>query len=210
MDEFPADSGLTQSLLWQVRAGDAKAFEQLFALHRPGLCRAVARRLDPKVRARVDPSDVVQDTQLEAFQRLADYLERHPMPFRLWLWKAALQRLLKVQRRHIEAARRAVGREIAQPDPLSPPLDQQLPAASLTPSQNVAGAERAQRVRQGLKQLAESDQEIVVMRTFEGFSFEEVACLLDIDPAAARKRYGRALLGLRQVLLEGGLGESGL
>jgi RNA polymerase sigma-70 factor (ECF subfamily) len=99
---------------------------------------------------------------------------------------------------------------MAQPDPLSPPLDQQLPAASPTPSQNVAGDERAQRVRQGLKQLAESDQEIVVMRTFEGFSFEEVACLLDIDPAAARKRYGRALLRLRQVLLESGLRESGL
>jgi len=210
MDEFPADSGLTQSLLRQVRAGDAKAFEQLFALHRPGLRRAVARRLDPKLRARVDPSDIVQDTQLEAFQRLADYLERRPMPFRLWLWKTALQRLLKVQRRHVEAARRAVGRELVQPDPLSPPLDQQLPAAGPSPSQNVAGAERAQRVRQGLKQLAESDQEIVVLRTFEGFSFEEVASLLDIDPAAARKRYGRALLRLRQVLLEGGLRESGL
>jgi len=210
MNEFPADSALTQSLLRQVGAGDVKAFEQLFALYRPNLCRAVARRLDPKLRARIDPSDVVQDTQLEAFQRFADYLERRPMPFRLWLWKTALQRLLKVQRRHTEAARRAVGRELVQADQFLPPLDTQLPAASPSPSQNVAGAERAQRVRQGLKQLPKSDQDIVEMRTFEGFSFEEVASFLDIAPAAARKRYGRALLRLRRILLEDGLKESGL
>ncbi|MFL5242434.1 MAG: sigma-70 family RNA polymerase sigma factor [Gemmataceae bacterium] len=210
MDAFPADSGSTRSLLRQASAGDRKAFEQLFALHRPSLRRAVARRLDPKLRARVDPSDVVQDTQLEAFRRLADYLERRPMPFRLWLWKTALQRLLKVQRRHIETARRAVGREIMQPDPLSLPLNQQLPAVSPTPSQDLAGAERAHRVREGLKQLAQSDREIVIMRTFDGFSFEEVACLLDIDPAAARKHYGRALLKLHQVLLKNGLRESAL
>jgi DNA-directed RNA polymerase specialized sigma24 family protein len=43
------------------------------------------------------------------------------------------------------------------------------------------------------------------MRDFEGLSYQEVACLLDIDPAAARKRYGRALLRLRKLLLESGL-----
>jgi hypothetical protein len=42
---------------------------------------------DPRLRPRVDPSDVVQEAQLDAFRRLADYLQRRPVPFRLWLRK---------------------------------------------------------------------------------------------------------------------------
>ena len=46
------------------------------------------------------------------------------------------------------------------------------------------------------------------MRNFDGLSNAEVACLLGIDPDAARKRHGRALLRLRQQLLDSGLRES--
>jgi hypothetical protein len=46
------------------------------------------------------------------------------------------------------------------------------------------------------------------MRTFEELSFEEVAFMLKIDPAAARKRHGRALLRLGKILSEFGLKES--
>ena len=49
-----------------------------------------------------------------------------------------------------------------------------------------------------------------MMRTFEGLSFEEVGVLLEIDPATARKRHGRALLRLHKILSEGGLTESQL
>jgi DNA-directed RNA polymerase specialized sigma24 family protein len=53
--------------------------------------------------------------------------------------------------------------------------------------------------------LADADREVLLMRTFEGLSFPDVACLLDIDSAAARKRYGRALLKLRKLLFESGM-----
>lgn len=38
------------------------------------------------------------------------------------------------------------------------------------------------------------------MRTFEGLSFTEVACVLHLDAATARKRHGRALLRLHKIL----------
>src|SRR5262245_56096107 len=107
-----SDPAETQRLLVAVRAGNRDAFERLFAQHRPELRRFIERRLDRQLRARVDPSDVVQETQLEVFQRLADFLERRPMPFSLWLRKTAYERLLKVRRYHVETGRRAVGREI--------------------------------------------------------------------------------------------------
>jgi RNA polymerase sigma-70 factor (ECF subfamily) len=52
------------------------------------------------------------------------------------------------------------------------------------------------------------DQEILLLRNLEGLSNQEVAQLLDIEPATASQRYGRALLRLRNVLIAAGLMES--
>jgi RNA polymerase sigma-70 factor (ECF subfamily) len=207
MDDVTPDSSETLDLLRQARAGDKAAFERLFAEHRPQLRRFVDMRLDPKLRARVDASDVVQETQMEVLGRLADYLERQPMPFRLWLRKTAYERLLKIRRRHVEAAQRSLEREVPLPDRSSFALAQQLLASGSTPSQHLDKREIARRVRQAIAQLAENDRQIVLMRNFEGMSNREVAQVLQIDPATASQRFGRALLRLRKLLLSGGLME---
>jgi RNA polymerase sigma-70 factor (ECF subfamily) len=75
MDDVGLDSAPTQSLLQRVQAGDHEAFQELLARHRPYLQQLVELRLDPRLRARVDPSDVVQETHLEAFRRLTAYLQ---------------------------------------------------------------------------------------------------------------------------------------
>jgi RNA polymerase sigma-70 factor (ECF subfamily) len=207
MAEVVPDSAETQRLLEQVWAGEPGACDRLFARHHPFLRQVVVLRMDPRLRARVDPSDVVQDAQLDAFRRLADYLERRPMPFRLWLRKTAQERLLKVQQRHLQAGRRAAGREVPLPDRSSLVLAQQLLAGGSTPSRRLEQAELARRVGQAVARLPEADREVLLMRNFEGLSNREIGCLLGLDPAAVSKRHGRALLRLRDLLLEGGLGE---
>ena len=89
-------------------------------------------------------------------------------------------------------------------------LGSQLLAGGPTPSQQVAKRELARRLRQALGELPTGQREVLLMRNFEGLSYQEVAYVLDIDAAAARKRYGRALLQLRQHLLAGGFRESEL
>jgi RNA polymerase sigma-70 factor (ECF subfamily) len=131
------------------------------------------------------------------------------MPFRLWLRKTAYERLLMLQRHHLQAQRRAVDREVALPDRSSVQLFRQLLAPGSTPSQQLARAELARRVRQAVAQLVEIDREILLMRNLEGLSNHEVAQVLEIEPAAASQRYGRALLRLRKFLLAGGFSESG-
>ena len=210
MNQMTPDSVETQHLLEQVRTGNRQAFEQLLAQHRPYLCQLVELRLDRKLRSRVDPSDVVQETQLEAVRRLDAYLEQVPMPFRLWLRQLAQDRLLMAHRRHVKAARRSVDQEVAIPEGSSLQFAQQLLASGSTPSQQLGQQELALRVRQAVAQLTVTDREVLLLRTFEGLAFEEVSFLLTIDPAAARKRHGRALLRLHQLLSEGGLTESQL
>ena len=180
MPQVSPDSSETTRLLEQVRDGDRDAFEKLFARHRPYLRQVVSLRLDPKLRARVDASDVVQETHLEAVRRLPDYLERRPMPFRLWLRKTAYERLLMIERHHVDAQRRAVGREVALPDRSSLQLFGQLLAAGSTPSQQLSRAELARRVRQAVACLADIDKEILLMRNLEGLSNHEVAQVLEI------------------------------
>src|SRR6516162_2573457 len=103
MAEVTPDSAETSGLLAQVGAGELRAFERLFDRHRAYLLRVVAARLDQGASARIDPSDVVQEAQLEAYRRLPDYLAARPMPFRLWLRKTAQERVLSIRRRHLQA-----------------------------------------------------------------------------------------------------------
>jgi RNA polymerase sigma-70 factor (ECF subfamily) len=208
MEEVAPDSAETQRLLQQVRVGDPQAFDELFARHRPYLRQVIDLRLDPKLRTRVDPSDVVQETQLEAFRRLPDYLDRRPMAFRLWLRKTAHERLLMVKRHHRGAARRSVQREVPLPDGSSFQLAQQILDRGLTPGQQAERRELARQVREAVGRLSEIDREILLMRNLEGLSNHDVAQVLQIDPDAASQRYGRALLRLRKLLVDRGLMES--
>jgi RNA polymerase sigma-70 factor (ECF subfamily) len=200
MEERASDSAETQRLLRGLRAGEPQALDDLFARHRPYLRQLADLRLDPKLRRRVDPSDVVQDVQLEATRRMDGYLRQPPMPFRLWLRQLAQDRMLLMRRFHLRAARRAMGKEVALPERSSLVLARQLLACGSTPSQRFDQEELARRVRGAVSQLPEMDREVLLMRTFEELSFEEVAFMLEIDPVAARKRHGWALLRLGMTL----------
>ena len=152
MNEVQPDSPEIQLLLQRARAGDRQAIAELLDACRAYLCQFAELRLDPKLRARVDPSDIVQEAQLEAVRRLEDYLAQPPMPFRLWLRQIAFDRLLMIHRHHVATARRAVGREIPLPEQSSILLAQQVLGAGSTPSQQVNRRELAGRLRQAIAQ----------------------------------------------------------
>src|SRR5438093_4946445 len=100
MAEAMPDSEETCKLLHEAEAGKRDAVDRLLASHRAYLHQFVELRLDPKLRSRADPSDVVQEAQLEATRRLDEYLRQRPMPFRLWLRQLAYDRLLMLRRFH--------------------------------------------------------------------------------------------------------------
>lgn len=206
MSEAGTNSTETRRLLDQVRASQPGAVDRLLTHYRRYLRHLVALRLDPQLRARVDPSDVVQETQMEAVRRLDDYLDNEPLPFRLWLRQLAYDRLLMLRRKHVTAARRAVGRELALPDGSSLRLAAQLLESGSSPSEQYTRQELTHRVQAALAKLPDPDRELLLMRNFEGLSNAEMARVLNVTPAAASQRYGRALLKLRKLLIAGGFG----
>jgi RNA polymerase sigma-70 factor (ECF subfamily) len=205
MDDLTPDSAETRELLSEAAIGNRRSFEQLLARHRSELLRFVELRMDAKLRGRLDASDVVQDAQLDAFRRLADFLERRPMPFHVWLRKTAYERLLMARRQHVGAAQRAVGREVPLPDRSSLLFAERFLSRGSTPSQQLGRCELARRVHQVLGRLTGTDREILIMRNIEERAYREIACILDIEPVTARKRHGRALIRLHALLAEDGL-----
>ena len=204
------DATETWQMLEDVRQGDPKALDRLLANHRGYLHRVVTLRLDAGLQARVDASDVVQESQLEATRRIADYLQRRPMPFHLWLRQTACECLIALRRRHRDAQCRTVNQEVPLPNDSALLMGRQFLAADRTPSRRATEQEMIRRVRQTMAELAEEDREIILMRNFEELSNQDAAQCLDIEPATASKRYARALLRLRQRLADLGIRESQL
>lgn len=198
----------TRNLKERIRKGEESAFEELFKRHRVGLKRAIALRIDRRIAARVDASDVLQETYMEAFRRLPNYLRQEGMPFYLWLHWIAREKVLALHRRHLGAGKRAVRYEV----PLMPVDSSAQFAGGLigrlpSPSQELAKVELAERLRQALGRLDADDRDLIFWRHFDQLGARDMATLLNITEAAANKRYLRAVECLRKHLLDLGITE---
>jgi RNA polymerase sigma-70 factor (ECF subfamily) len=193
----------TEHLLERVAAGDGAAREQLLERHRRRLGRMVAIRFDPRLAARVDPSDVVQETLAEAAANLDRYLRERPLPFYPWLRQIVQRRLIELHRRHVQAQRRSVTREVGPiglPDHSVLALAERLFARISSPSAGLRRQERRDRVRAALAALPEQDREILVLRILEALPTRETAAILGIGEVAVRSRQVRALDRLKVLL----------
>jgi RNA polymerase sigma-70 factor (ECF subfamily) len=199
---MPIQASDTNHLLKQAAAGDAVAREKLLSRHRQRLKQMVAVRLDSRLAARVDPSDVVQEALTDAAARLDDYLRERPMPYYPWLRRLAADRIDKVHRRH-KARRRSVEREEPPPqlsDRSAQQLAERLLAADTDPAHAALRRERREHVRALLDRMSAADREILVLRFLERLSSVETAAVLGIKANAARLRLMRALEKLRRLI----------
>jgi RNA polymerase sigma-70 factor (ECF subfamily) len=194
----------TEELLRRARGGDADARGALLERHRRRLRHMIACRMDSRLAARVDPSDVVQEALAEADRRLDGYLHERPVPFYPWLRQLAWDRLVEQHRRHLRAGRRSVLREQAAPlglpDASAEVLAEELLGRGESPSAGAQRDEVRQQVRTALAALAEGDREVLVLRYLEQLSAREVGAVLGINEATAKKRALRALQRLRKLL----------
>jgi RNA polymerase sigma-70 factor (ECF subfamily) len=196
----------TEELLRQAASGDRDAREGLLARHRGRLRKMIAWRLDRRLAARVDPSDVVQEVLLEASGKMDRYLRERPLPFFPWLRALAGEHLVALHRRHVRARGRSVLREepglLNLPDESVAELAARLVTSSTSPTQRALRQEERERVRQALGQLAERDREVLVLRNLEQLSVADTAEVLGISTGAVKVRHLRALERLRALLAE--------
>ena len=204
MESKSADS---LDLIERARAGDREARGALFDGHRQRLRRMVEMRLDARLQARLDASDVIQDAYVDVVGRLPEYLAAPHLPLFLWLRLVVGERLLKLHRYHLGTQARDAGREIslyrgALPAASSAALAAQLLGKYTSPTQAAFRAERILRMQEALNSLDPLDREILALRHFEELTAAEAAQVLGIEESAAIKRDFRALKRLKQVLAD--------
>jgi RNA polymerase sigma-70 factor (ECF subfamily) len=202
---MPDSAATTDDLLRRARAGDAAALGALFAHYRGRLRQMVRLRLDRRLAGRLDASDVLQEAYLDVARRFPEYAAVPAVPFYVWLRALTGQRLIDLHRQHLGAKMRDAGQEVslyrgALPQASSASLAQQLLAGLTSPTQAAVRAEMQLKLQEALNSMDPMDREVVVLRHFEELNNVETAAVLGIEPAAASKRYLRAVRRLKAIL----------
>lgn len=183
-----------------------EALAKYFSMVQERLRRVVNFRLDYRLSGRVSESDVIQETFVRAAQRIDSFVQKDDMPFFVWLRLEVSQKLHEVHRHHFGAEKRDIRKEIklaenaADSGRTSMQLAAHIVAQLTSPSRLIERAEQIVMLEKTLNEMNELDREIIALRNFEELSNVETAKILDIEPAAASKRYLRALKRLRQIM----------
>jgi RNA polymerase sigma-70 factor (ECF subfamily) len=199
------DSSETDDLLRRAADGDSDAVAALLARHRDRLEQMVRLRLDRRLQGRIDPSDVLQETYLEAARRVAEFARAPTTSVYVWLRFLTGQKLVDLTRRHLGAKMRDAAQEISLhrgtlPQASSVSLAAQLLGQYTSPSRSAIRAETQLRVQEALNHMDPIDREVLALRHFELLSNGEVAQVLGLSKAAASNRYVRALKRLKEIL----------
>jgi RNA polymerase sigma-70 factor (ECF subfamily) len=166
--------------------------------------RLLARlNLHPGLQSKLDPSDVVQQTLLQAHQALRDCERRNDAELAGWLRQALVRNLSHVVR-DFGRARRDVARERsldAAIDASSAHLDRWLADSDQTsPSAEAEFHEDALRLAEALEQLPEAQRQALIYHHWQGWSLAEIAAEMNRSPAAVAGLLKRGLQHLRSLL----------
>ena len=136
----------TSELVTLAGQGDDDARRELLERYRDYLRRMVASRLDRRLAARLDPSDIVQETLADAAGRMDDYLRNQTLPFFGWLRLLAGEHIRDAHRHHLFAQKRSITRESRVPeftDESAVDLARHLMAHDTSPSNRLVREERS-------------------------------------------------------------------
>ncbi len=208
-----AETPPSASEMLATDSSSGRELADVFDQYRQRLRTVIELRMDPRLKARVDPSDVLQETYLDAAARWDKYEQDAPAAPYFWLRFLAVQRLLILHRRHLQAQNRDARREVPIPPDAAVEVSSCGFAGAIldsgtSPSRALSRAEAEAELQNVLSGLDNNDREILALRHFEHLSNAEAADLLGITSGTASQRYYRALKRLRDALatLPGGIG----
>jgi RNA polymerase sigma-70 factor (ECF subfamily) len=193
---------IPEMLVARARAGDEAARGRLLELYRNYL-RLVARTLvSQPLQARLDASDLVQETFLKAYREFACFLGTTEHELVAWLRQILVRTVADQVKRH-----RAKGRDYRRDEPLEAMLDrssaaiQECLAARLqSPSTHAIRREQAVLLADALETLPPDYREVFVLRILEHVPVEEIAARMGRSVNAVRKLWTRAMLALERAM----------
>jgi RNA polymerase sigma-70 factor (ECF subfamily) len=192
-----------EQLLREARAGDAATLGRLLEQYRRYLALIANVQIGQRLRGKVDASDVVQETFLEAHRNFARFRGTSEGELVRWLRQILAANLADLLRRYLGTQGRDVRleREIEGAlDRSSVLLDRGLMAMGPSPSQLASHREQAVLLADALSELPDDYREALVLRHLEGLTFPEVAQRMGRSLDSVEKLWMRGLARLRQVM----------
>jgi RNA polymerase sigma-70 factor (ECF subfamily) len=200
-----------ESLLAQALSGRQEYLGRLLELYSNYLKILARTQLDQRIQARVSPSDIVQETLLEAHRDFGGFRGGSAGEFLAWLRQILVHNLARVVERHLAADKRDVRREIAM-DAIGASLErsamrlvQVLADDATSPSSMAVQQEQSIVLADALTELPADYRDVIVMRHMESLAFKEIADRLGRSEGAVRMLWLRAMDRLRTLLAKKGV-----
>lgn len=199
-------AGDVAELLASARAGSGDSLGRLLSLYANYLKLIAGTQMDPRLRARVTPSDVVQDTFFEAHRDFAKFRGASPAEFIGWVRRILVNNVHRVVEQHLHADKRDLRREVSleelgrRIDRSTANLDTLLAVRGDSPSTCAARHEQELLLADALAELAPDHRTVIELRHLQGLPFEDVAARMERSSGAVRMLWIRALQSLREKL----------
>jgi RNA polymerase sigma-70 factor (ECF subfamily) len=196
-------------LLSRARSGETEALGELCALYRNYL-RMVARSgMGPRLRERVELSDVVQEVLVEVVRQFPQFNGETEAAVLGWMRRLVGQRLVDLGRYHFRAKRAGDAMALrldADPKSGSVPgkeggrVIDALSLSETSPSQLVTKREQFDVLADALAGLAQQEADVVSLYFAESLTFEAIGQRLNLSRKAVSRIFGHSLKKLRRSL----------
>lgn len=188
----------TAELIRSAQGGDTEALNRLIARYYERVRRIVTLRLGPRLRKRLETSDILQETFIAAMRTFDQFEMRDEGAFIHWLSRIAEHQIRDAADYHT-AKKRDTAREVSLnfEDSSGDSVGIDPEASGLMPVDALSRAEQDTLVDRCLSELPEQYRELIILRDYEGLSWDDVARETGRpSPDAARMQHATAMVNL--------------
>ena len=195
-----------QQQLAHAIAGNRDALGQVLVRHRSYLKMLASAQLHQRLQVKADPSDLVQETCLEAHKHIATFRGSTSAEFTGWLRGILANLLAKHFRRYLGTQQRDVRMEQSlayELERASGSFERGFVAKVETPSQALMDTETMLELASALDRLPEDYRTVILLRNIQGLPFREVAQSMGRSTDSVEKLWVRGLGRLKQAMEDG-------
>lgn len=173
------DTNLVQECL----AGNTKAFEALIDKYQKTIFNIAYRMTDNYD----DAEDITQAVFIKAYEKLNSFNPKYK--FFSWLYRIAVNEALNLMNQQKRLSE----------------LEADFITTEKTPEEIYEELELSERIQDALMEIDLEHRVLIVLKHFEGFSYEEIAYILDISEQKVKSRLFTARQMLKDVLIKRGI-----
>lgn len=174
--------------------GDMSAFEKIISMHEQSVYRIALRY----TKNESDALDISQETFIKVYRAISSF--KGDSSLSTWIYRIASNVCID----HIRKNNKPPEVPLYKTDENGNTYDINVPSPIGNPEEYVDSAETMDEIACALNKLSDEHKEVIVLRDIEGFSYAEIADILEVEEGTVKSRIARARKKFRTILIESG------